>query len=180
MKHTFTLQSSIIIREIDICVNEIQKFLQLIVETIVSWAIFNRYVKSFQNKQCNATIKNTRKLRRLWSTSQDLQNLTFYIKINDRKQKIIQKTKRVNFRQKIEKLLKYSRVCDDSSNERRIKIINRKRFLNLIFKFNDQTIETSNERMKMFKSVFFRHRCRSNLTTFRNYFIFARLNVLSA
>jgi hypothetical protein len=50
MKHEFTLQSSITIREIDICVNEIQKFLRLIVEMIVSWAIFNRHVKSFWNE----------------------------------------------------------------------------------------------------------------------------------
>jgi hypothetical protein len=47
IKHAFILQFSITIREIDICVNEIQKFLRLIVEIIVSWAIFNRHVKSF-------------------------------------------------------------------------------------------------------------------------------------
>jgi CMP-N-acetylneuraminic acid synthetase len=104
MKHTLMLQSSITIREIDICVNEIQKFLRSIVEMIVSWTIFNRHVKSFWNEQCNATIKNMRKLRRLWSASRNSHDLTFYIKINDRKQKIIQKTKRVNFRQKIEKI----------------------------------------------------------------------------
>jgi ABC-type uncharacterized transport system substrate-binding protein len=47
MKHALTLQSSITVREIDICVNEIQKFLRSIVEIIVSWAIFSRHVKSF-------------------------------------------------------------------------------------------------------------------------------------
>jgi hypothetical protein len=47
IKHAFTLQSSITVREIDICVNEIQKFLPLIIEMIVSWMIFNRHVKSF-------------------------------------------------------------------------------------------------------------------------------------
>ncbi len=36
MKHVFTLQSSITVREINIYVNEIQKFLRLIVEIIVS------------------------------------------------------------------------------------------------------------------------------------------------
>ncbi len=106
MKHALTLQSSITVREINFCVNEIQKFLRLIVEMIVSWAIFNRHVKSFWNEQCSATIKNTRKLRRRWFASRDSHDLTLYIKINDRKQKIIQKTKRVNFRQKIEKIVK--------------------------------------------------------------------------
>jgi hypothetical protein len=50
MKYTLTLQFSITVREIDICVNEIQKFLRLIVEMIVSWTIFNRHVKSFWNE----------------------------------------------------------------------------------------------------------------------------------
>jgi hypothetical protein len=94
MKHALTLQFSITIREIDICVNEIQKFLWSIVEIIVSWTIFNRHVKSFWNDQCNAAIKNTRKLRRLWFASRDSHDLTFYMKINDRKQKIIQKKTR--------------------------------------------------------------------------------------
>ncbi len=98
MKHALTLQFSITVRKIDICVNEIQKFLQSIVEIIVSWTILNRHVKSLWNEQCNAMIKNTHKLRRLWSASRDLHDLTLYMKINNRKQKIIQKTKRVNFR----------------------------------------------------------------------------------
>jgi hypothetical protein len=105
MNHALILQFSITIREIDICVNEIQKFLRSIVEIIVSWTIFNRHVKSFWNEQCSAAIKNTRKLYRLWSASRDSHDLTFYMKINDRKQKIIQKTKRANFRQKIEKIV---------------------------------------------------------------------------
>jgi hypothetical protein len=105
MKLALTLQSSITIREIDFCVNEIQKFLRSVVEMIVSWATLNRHVKSFWNEQCSAAIKDTRKLRRRWSASRDSHDLTFYMKINDRKQKIIQKTKRVNFRQKIEKIV---------------------------------------------------------------------------
>jgi hypothetical protein len=105
MKHALTLQSSITVREIDFCVNEIQKFLRSVVEMIVSWTILNRHVKSFWNEQCSTAIKNTRKLRRRWSASRDSHDLTLYMKFNDRKQKIIQKTKRVNFRQKIEKIV---------------------------------------------------------------------------
>ncbi len=156
MKYALTLQSSITVREIDFCANEIQKFLRLIVEMIVSWTIFNRHVKSFWNEQCSATIKNTRKLRRRWSASRDSHDLTFYIKINDRKQKIIQKTKRVNFRQKIEKivetltslwrLVKWAKNKSHQSREV-LKM--------LIFKFNDLTIKTFDEKAKMFKSVFF-------------------------
>jgi hypothetical protein len=156
MKHAFTLQSSITVREIDICVNEIQKFLRSIVEIIVSWAIFNRHVKSFWNDQCSAAIKNTRKLRRLWSASRDSHDLTFYMKINDRKQKIIQKTKRANFRQKIEKMIETLtslwRLVKWAKNKNHQ---SREMFKMLILRFNDLTIETFNEKTKMFKSVFF-------------------------
>jgi hypothetical protein len=155
-KHSFTLQSSITIREIDISVNEIQKFLRLIVEMIVSWAIFNRHVKSFWNEQCSATIKDTRKLRRLWSASRNSHDLTFYMKINDRKQKIIQKIKRVNFRQKIEKIVetftnlwRFVKWAKNKNHQ------SREVFKMLILKFNDLTIEIFDEKAKMFKSVFF-------------------------
>jgi hypothetical protein len=156
MKHALTLQSSITVREIDFCVNKIQKFLRSIVEMIVSWAIFSRHVKSFWNEQYSAAIKDTRKLRRRWSASRDSHDLTLYMKINDRKQKIIQKTKRVNFRQKIEKivetltslwrLVKWAKNKNHQSREV-LKM--------LILKFNDLTTETFDEKAKMFKSVFF-------------------------
>jgi hypothetical protein len=156
MKHAFTLQFLITIREIDFCVNEIQKFLRLIVEMIISWTIFNRHVKSFWNEQCNATIKNTRKLCRRWSASRDLHDLTLYMKINDRKQKIIQKTKRVNFRQKIEKIVEtftslwqFVKWAKNKNHE------SREVFKMLILKFNDLTIKTFDEKAKMFKNVFF-------------------------
>jgi hypothetical protein len=156
MKHALTLQFSITVREIDFCVNEIQKFLRSIVEMIVSWAIFNRHVKSFWNEQCNATIKDTRKLRRRWSASRDSHDLTFYMKVNDRKQKIIQKTKRVNFRQKIEKIVETLtnlwRLVKEAKNKSHQ---SREVLKMLIFKFNDLTIETFDEKAKMFKSVFF-------------------------
>jgi hypothetical protein len=156
MKHALTLQSSITAREIDFCVNEIQKFLRSIVEMIVSWAILNRHVKSFWNEQCSAAIKDTRKLRRRWSASRDSHDLTLYMKINDRKQKIIQKTKRVNFRQKIEKIVETFtslwRLVKWTKNKNHQ---SREMFKMLILKFNDLTIETFDEKAKMFKSVFF-------------------------
>jgi hypothetical protein len=156
MKHALTLQSSITVREIDFCVNEIQKFLRSIVEMIVSWAILNRHVKSFWNEQCNAAIKDTRKLRRRWSASRDSHDLTFYMKINDRKQKIIQKTERVNFRQKIEKIVetftnlwRFVKWAKNKNHQ------SREMFKMFIFKFNDLTTETFDEKAKMFKNVFF-------------------------
>jgi hypothetical protein len=156
MKHALTLQFSITAREINFCVNEIQKFLRSVVEMIVSWAIFNRRVKSFWNEQCNVAIKNTRKLRRRWSASRDSHDLTFYMKINDRKQKIIQKTKRVNFRQKIEKIVetltnlwRFVKWAKNKNHQ------SREVLKMLILKFDDLTIETFDEKAKMFKSVFF-------------------------
>jgi hypothetical protein len=156
MKHALTLQFSITIREIDFCVNEIQKFLRSVVEMIVSWAIFNRHVKSFWNEQCSVTIKNTRKLRRRWSASRNSHDLTLYMKINDRKQKIIQKTKRVNFRQKIEKIVetftslwRFVKWAKNKNHQ------SREVFKMLILEFDDLTTETFDEKAKMFKNVFF-------------------------
>jgi hypothetical protein len=78
------------------------------------------------------------------------------MKINDRKQKIIQKTKRVNFRQKIEKIFETI-----TSLWRFVKWAKNKRhqwkenFKMIILKFNVQTIKTFDEKTKIFKSVFF-------------------------
>ena len=105
VKHVLMSRFSNSIFEIDVYVDEMQKFLQIVMKTIVSWTIFNRFVKFFWNDECNATIKNTRRLRRQWSASQNQHDLTQYMRINDRKQKIIQKTKRVNFRQKMKKMI---------------------------------------------------------------------------
>jgi hypothetical protein len=173
MKHALTLQSSITIREIDICVNEIQKFLRSIVEIIVSWAIFNRHVKSFWNDQCSAAIKNTRKLRRLWSASRDSHDLTLYMKINDRKQKIIQKTKRTNFRQKIEKMIETFtnlwRLVKWTKNKSHQ---SRKVLKMLTLQFNDLTIETFDEKAKMFKDVFFSTSSSIELDDISRFFYF--------
>jgi hypothetical protein len=78
------------------------------------------------------------------------------MKINDRKQKIIQKTKRVNFRQKIEKIIKTLtslwRLIKWTKNKNHQ---SRKIFKMLIFKFNNLTIEKFDEKTEMFKNVFF-------------------------
>jgi hypothetical protein len=123
---------------------------------IVSWTIFNWHVKSFWNEQCSAAIKNTHKLRRRWFASRDSHDLTFYMKINDCKQKIIQKTKRVNFRSKIEKIVEtftsvwwFVKWAKNKNHQ------SREVFKMFIFKFNDLTIETFNEKTKMFKNIFF-------------------------
>jgi hypothetical protein len=181
MKHAFTLQSSITAREIYICVNEIQKFLRSIVEIIVSWTIFNRHVKSFWNKQCNAAIKNTRKLRRLWSASRDSHDLTLYMKNNNRKQKIIQKTKRANFRQKIEKIVekftslwRFIKLAKNKNHQ------SREIFKMLILLFTDLTIETFNEKAKMFKNVFFSTSSSIELDDISRFFYFVLSNVFSA
>jgi hypothetical protein len=78
------------------------------------------------------------------------------MKINDRKQKIIQKTKRANFRQKIEKMIEtltsLSRFVKWAKNKNHQ---SREMFKMLILRFNDLTIETFDEKTKMFKNVFF-------------------------
>jgi hypothetical protein len=78
------------------------------------------------------------------------------MKINDRKQKIIQKTKRANFRQKIEKMIetftslwRFVKWAKNKNHQ------SREMFKMFILRFNDLTIETFDEKAKMFKNVFF-------------------------
>ncbi len=147
---------SILFHEIDVCVKKIQNFLKLIIERIVFWTIFNRHVKSFWNEKYNAAIKNTRKLRRQWFVSRNSHDLTLYMKINDRKQKIIQKVKRVNFRQKIEKIIQQLtslwRIIKwvKNKNHQLKKILKM-----LVFKFNDETFEFFDEKRRCSKTSFF-------------------------
>jgi hypothetical protein len=78
------------------------------------------------------------------------------MKINDCKQKIIQKTKRANFRQKIEKMIETLtslwRLVKWAKNKNHQ---SREMFKMFILRFNDLTIETFDEKAKMFKNVFF-------------------------
>ncbi len=79
-----------------------------------------------------------------------------YIKTNDQKQKIIQKVKKINFRQKIEKtidiftsLWRLTKWAKDKNH------LFREIFKMFIFKFNDRTIDTFKKKIDMFKNVFF-------------------------
>ncbi len=155
-KNASTLSRSSSIREIDEYVCEVQKFLQSMMNEIVFWTIFNRYVKFFWIKECDDAIKNIRRLKRRWSFTQNLNDWSKYMKTNDQKQKIIQKVKKINFRQKIEKtidiftsLWRLIKWAKDKNH------LFRKILKMLIFKFNDRTIDTFEKKIDIFKSVFF-------------------------
>jgi hypothetical protein len=94
--------------EIDAYTQKIKYFLQRIIVEVVSWSTLSRYVKSFWNEKCDEITKKTRRLRRLWSTTHDQKDWTNYMGVNDRKQKIIQKVKKLNFRQKKENIIDIS------------------------------------------------------------------------
>ncbi len=123
---------------------------------IVLWAIFNRYAKFFWIKECDDAVKNIRRLRRRWSFTQNLNDWSKYMKTNDRKQKIIQKVKRINFRQEIEKTIDIStnlwRLAKWTKDRNHL---SRKILKMLILKFNDRTIDTFEKKIDMFKNVFF-------------------------
>jgi hypothetical protein len=91
--------------EINAYIEKIQQFLQNIIDVIVCWAILNQYVKSFWNSDCDEITKKTRQFRRIWSTTKVQNDWKYYMQSNNRKQKIIQKVKRLNFRQKIKKVI---------------------------------------------------------------------------
>jgi hypothetical protein len=91
--------------EVDVYIEKIQSFLQKIIDAIVSWANLNRYVKFFWNKNCDEITNKTKRLRRIWFATHDQKNWKKYMQLNNRKQKIIQKVKRLSFRQKIKKVI---------------------------------------------------------------------------
>jgi exonuclease III len=142
--------------EIDEYVEKVQKFLQKVMNEAVPWANPSRYAKSFWSKECDDAVKETRRLRRTWSATQDQHDWTRYMRANDRKQKIIQKAKRANFRQEIEKvagtptgLWRLAKWAKDKSH------LPREVPKMPILKHNDQIAESFDEKIDMFKNVFF-------------------------
>ena len=89
--------------EIDAYTVSIQKFLQEVINAAVPWARPSKYAKPFWNDDCSVITKETRRLRRVWTNSRDLSDWLTYTKSNHRKQKVIQKAKRLSFRKEIEK-----------------------------------------------------------------------------
>jgi hypothetical protein len=141
---------------IDAYIEKLQSFLQRIVDAIVSWAIFSRYVKLFWNADCDEITKESRRLRRIWSATHDRDDWKNYMQLNDRKQKIIQKVKRLNFRQKIEKTTDISTSLwwlarwakNKSHSSREISKMS-------VLKYNDQIADIFDDKVEMFKSIFF-------------------------
>jgi hypothetical protein len=151
------------------------------IKKIVLWAIFSRYAKFFWIKECNDAIRNIRRFKRRWSFIQNLKNWSKYMKINDWKQKIIQKIKRINFRQKIEKtidiftsLWRLTKWAKDRS------YLSRKIFKMLIFKFNNRTIDTFEKKIDMFKNVFFSTSSSIDLIDISRFFYFNSIECLSS
>ena len=89
--------------EIDQYAQKIQEFLQKIITASTPWARPSEYAKPFWNEECNRATRETRKLRRFWSSSRHLDDWKAYMKSNDKKQKIIQKAKTLSFPKEISK-----------------------------------------------------------------------------
>ena len=142
--------------QIDEYIASIQKFLQQAIDAAVPWARPSQYAKPFWTDACNEATKNTRKLRRTWSSTRDPLDWSAYMKSNDKKQKIIQKAKRLNFCQEISKttespqgLWKLAKWAKNASQSARS--IPKMPTL----EFNGQTASTFNEKSEMLKSTFF-------------------------
>ena len=92
----------------------------------------------------------------LWSSTLDLTDWSNYMKSNDKKQKIIQKAKRTNFRQEISKatetpqgLWRLAKWAKDKSR------LSREVSKMPMLKFNDQVADTFDQKAEMLKGVFF-------------------------
>ena len=142
--------------EIDQYAQTIQEFLQKIITASVPWARPSEYAKPFWNEECNRATRETRKLRRFWSSSRHLDDWKAYMKSNDKKQKIIQKAKTLSFRKEISKatesplgIWKLARWAKDRSQKpREIPKMPPLRY-------EGQTAETFEEKAEMLKAKFF-------------------------
>ena len=142
--------------EIDAYTESIQNFLQNVINEAVPWAKSSEYAKPFWTEECSIATKATRKLRRIWSSTLDLTDWSNYMKSNDKKQKIIQKAKRTNFRQEISKatetpqgLWRLAKWAKDKSH------LSREVSKMPMLKFNDQVADTFDQKAEMLKGVFF-------------------------
>jgi hypothetical protein len=127
-KKVFLIRSSSNIIEIDEYVKKIQNFMQTMIEEFVSWAMFNRYAKSFWNKNCDEITKKTKRLRHICFATHKQHDWSNYMKSIDRKHKIINKIKRLNFREEIKKQSIRLRIFDYLLAERRTRVTLLKRF----------------------------------------------------
>jgi hypothetical protein len=103
------------------------------------------------------------------------------MKTNDWKQKIIQKIKKINFRQKIEKtidiftnLWRLAKWAKDKNH------LLRKILKMLILKFNDRTIDTFEKKINMFKNVFFSTSSSIDLIDISRFFYLNSIECLSS
>jgi hypothetical protein len=79
-----------------------------------------------------------------------------YMKTNNQKQKIIQKIKRMNFRQKIEKMIDiFTNLWQLTKWTKEKNHLSRKVFKIFNLKFNNYTIDTFEKKIDMFKNLFF-------------------------
>ena len=85
--------------EIDEYTKRIQKYLQKIINAAVPWAKSSHQAKTVWNSECSEAMKQMRRLSRIWFNTQNLKDWRAYISSNDREKKIINKAKRLEFRQ---------------------------------------------------------------------------------
>jgi hypothetical protein len=103
------------------------------------------------------------------------------MKTNDCKQKIIQKIKKVNFRQEIEKTIDISTSLWQLAKWAKDKnYLFRKILKMFIFKFNDRTIDTFEKKIDMFKSVFFSTSSSIDLIDISRFFYFNSIECSSS
>jgi hypothetical protein len=167
--------------QIDVELNSMwQKSIRIRIE-LNHFEAYSRYAKFFWIKECDDAVKNIRRFKRRWSFIQNLNDWSKYTKTNDRKQKIIQKIKKINSRQKIEKtidiftsLWRLTKWAKDRSH------LSREILKMLILKFNDRTIDTFEKKIDMFKSVVFSKSSSLDLIDISKFFYFNSIECFSS
>ena len=156
-------------RKIDEFANFIKKFLQNVMKTTMSWIRFNSHIKIFWTTKCSKIITRIWRLRRKWSISRNLNDWIVYMKDCVEKKKIIQKIKRIEFRNVIaivtkffESIWKLIKWIKNKNNASRMML---KMFT---LTHQKQTISTFKKSVKMLREFFFSIIFFTNLWNLKN------------
>lgn len=156
--------------EIDEAISILQNYITDVIENTVPWAKPWKQSKAYWTRDCSDIVAETRRLRRVWSASRDLQDLNAYIKMCDKKKKIISKAKKKEFR------LAVAEAAGDRMNIWKIAMWAREKSmlpkevpkLPTLAK-DGRKAETFDEKVQMFKEAFFPPLPTADLTDIRGF-----------
>ena len=127
-----------------------------VIDVSVPWAKPCQRAQSYWTPACNEATRTTRRLRRVYTASQASEDWTAYLKSNDKKQKIIQKAKKLDFRKVVARATNDPRLLWQMAKWGKNKSQEPKELPKMPkLRKNGVVAETFQEKVHMFKEEFF-------------------------